>query len=176
MRRSYRGGGGISPWENFVRGNFGHNSNFGAGPSDTRGKIFVRGKFRHTPNLWFFVDNQLCATLAGPNFEHYQLNREQKKSKAPALGVCMPQAYTAASTRKHCAKRQPFFRSNQAHKHSRQPTSQSQASKINRHDKQTDCRQQRNTTLLPPPRRIHKDPEVPQIAQKKIARKISSSI
>ena len=35
----------------------------------------MRGNCRHTPNPWFLVDNQLCATLAGQNFEHFQLNR-----------------------------------------------------------------------------------------------------
>ena len=60
------GGGGISSGdkvtgENFDRGKFRHTSNFGARPSD-------KGNF-DTPNPWFLVDNQLCETLAGPNFE-----------------------------------------------------------------------------------------------------------
>ena len=55
------GGGGPSTGdnfgkENFLRGNFRHNCNFGVGPSDT-------GTF-HSPNPWFLVDNQSCETLA----------------------------------------------------------------------------------------------------------------
>ena len=91
--------------ENFVGGNFRHTSNFGAGPPDT-------------PNPWFLVDNQLCETLAGPNFERYQQNINKKSVR------------------------------------------------------QTDCRQQNNNTWLPPPLRMHKEQEVPQITQKNCAGKI----
>ena len=50
-------GGGIA-WGQFQRGNFRSNSNFGAGPSDSGGEIFVRGEFRRTPNPRFFVGNR----------------------------------------------------------------------------------------------------------------------
>ena len=45
---------------------------------------------------------------------------------------------------------------------------------MNGRDKQTDCRQQRNNTLLPPPFNMHKEQEVPQIAQKDFVGKIST--
>ena len=50
-----------------MRGIFQHTSNFGAGPSGTENL---------TPNPWFFVGNQLCEILVGPNFEQYKLIRE----------------------------------------------------------------------------------------------------
>ena len=54
-----------------------------------------------------------------------------------------------------------------ARKHSRRrPTSHSHARKMNGRDKQTNCRQQRNNTCLPPPLRMRKKQEVPQDAQK----------
>ena len=42
--------------------------------------------------------------------------------------------------------------------------------KKNGRDKQTDSRQQRNNPWLPPPRRVHKAQEMPQIAQQKCRR------
>ena len=86
MHEEREGGGGVA-WGHFRRGKIHHISNFGARPSDTRGANFVRGKFRSTPNLWFLLDNQLCATLAGQKFEHYQLNRDQKKKARPRLAL-----------------------------------------------------------------------------------------
>ena len=107
------GEGKTSPGDNFnrencERGKLRHTSNFGAGPSDTGGENFVRGKFRHTPNPWFLVDNQLCATLAGPDFEHHQLNRGQKRAR-PRLAL-----HTEGGTvsRKRCDE-SSFLRSTQ---------------------------------------------------------------
>ena len=56
-----------------MRGKFRRTSSFGAGPSDT-------GNF-NTPNPWFLVDNQLCETLVGPNFEQSHLIRDEKKGE-----------------------------------------------------------------------------------------------
>ena len=57
-----QGGGGASPGdsfdtEKFIGGKLRHSCNFDAGPSNTGGEIFIRGKFCHTPNPWFLVDN-----------------------------------------------------------------------------------------------------------------------
>ena len=65
--------------ENFVRGNFRHTSSFGAGPSDT-------GNF-DTPSLWFLVDNRLCETLVGPNFEQYQLIRDKTEEQTKCTNI-----------------------------------------------------------------------------------------
>ena len=76
----------------------------------------------------------------------------------------------------HPQKMRPFLHSNQPNKHSRgRPTSHSQASKMNGRDEQTDCQQQRNNTWLPP-ERMHKEQEVPQIAQKKFGGKLSTLV
>ena len=53
----------MSSGDKFVSGKIRHNSTFGAGPSDA-------GNF-DTPNPRFLVDNRVCETLAGPNFEQY---------------------------------------------------------------------------------------------------------
>ena len=75
----------------------------------------------------------------------------------------------------NCQTLRPFLDSNQAHKHSqRRPTAHSQASKMNGREEQTDCRQQRNRTGLPPPERMHKGQEVPLIAQKNFTGKTSA--
>ena len=56
-----------------MRGKFWHASNFGAGPSGTENF--------DTSSPWVLVDNQLCETLVGPNFEQYQLIREKKRAR-----------------------------------------------------------------------------------------------
>ena len=92
------GGGGALPGnnfggENFVKGKFGHTSNFGwPGHQTPEGENFIRGQFCHTPSPWFLVDNQLCATVAGPNVERYHLNRDQKKEQDPGWHSILKEA------------------------------------------------------------------------------------
>ena len=69
----------------------------------------MMGKFRHTPNPWFLVDKQLCATLAGPNFEHCHNRRVnatgihsgihiEKLSKKGGLFSLKPSSQTFSTT------------------------------------------------------------------------------
>ena len=115
-----------------------HTSNFGAGSSDM-GNV-------DTLNL---VDNQLCETFAGPNFEQYQLITAEKKKRARPRLALHTERQQPTTTRKKYQKCDPFssFSSETFSTTTNFSLPSNQASKMNGRDAQTGCRQQHKQYL-----------------------------
>ena len=69
--------------------------NFGGEILDTH-PILVKGPGNFDiPSPWFLVNNQLCKTLAGANFEQYQLIRDEQKEQSPGWLPMLREACTS---------------------------------------------------------------------------------
>ena len=86
-------GGGAWPGDNFdgqnyVRGKLRHTSNFGAGPSDSGGENFVRGKILSHPQPSVPCGQSVVCDFGRSKLQHYQLNGDHKKKRArPRLAL-----------------------------------------------------------------------------------------